>query len=141
MRPFISVLPSLITVHCGGSNGSSPPSSDSGIQVTAIVWIHHLQVLGFNLGTRNGKKSGEGFLALNCLGLELNQVIFAYTPLARPQSNSSTWLEGDGEIVFLCARKSSCVNTGEYWQLLQEMELVNSTCFVSMSLLSKVNHW
>lgn len=110
IKLLMTVLPSLITATVVALMAALLQEVR---QVTAIVWIRHLQVLGFNLGPRNGRQSREGFLALNCLDLELNQVIFAYTPLARPQSNSSTWLEGDVEIVFLCARKSFCVNTGD----------------------------
>lgn len=58
--------------------GSSALSRDSGIQGIAAVRIHYLEVLHFNLGMRNEEKSREGTLALNCLGLEVNQVTSAY---------------------------------------------------------------
>ena len=75
-------------VHHGGSNDHSAPGSDSGIQVTAVVWIRHLQVLHFTLSVHEERerRGKEGTLARNCLGLELNQVTSAYMPLARSQS-------------------------------------------------------
>lgn len=66
------------------------PRSDSEIQVTAIVWIHHVDVLHFNQGHEKWRKGQRRHSGSHCLGLELNQVTSAYIPLARSQSNSST---------------------------------------------------
>lgn len=94
--------------------GSSPPSSDSGMQITTIVWIPHLKVLCFNMSMRHRRESREGTLALNCLNLDLNQVTSAYLPLAISQSNRFTELEGDWEIVLCAWKNRGELNTGKH---------------------------